>query len=111
MAAYNAARAAKIEKVYQGLCKLRGMPGFPTNEDALKLFAAAVSQFVSFKVKDHEILEGTFVPFDWLIEKVASSCEFFPPPIKMRRIYEQYWHPVDNKTASSLEAAADGEYL
>lgn len=84
------------------LIQLNWMHGFPPEERQFLLLCKLWGRFASLEQSDHPDL-GQVVPAQWLIEQVATTQRFFPPPIEARRIYETYFPPVDGRSAQQLE--------
>jgi hypothetical protein len=101
-----------IRIALEQLSLLSGYEKLIANEKGLKLFASAVASFADDRERTHEILfpDGRkIIPLNWLLEEIMKTCIFLPMPIQMRRIYEEYFSPLDGRYASQLESIADGE--
>jgi len=97
--------------------RLRYMPKFPTEPDQLQFLCGIWARFVQtvevYDWSDDPELQrpdwdlGWVNPLDWLIGKIAETCEFFPPPIKVRRLYGDHFRPLDGKYAEELTAVLE----
>jgi len=95
------------------------LPGGPKNKEELVGCAKAFLRIVQNKtlaewqsrVQDEEakqayvaLLGGYSTDAEWLIAQLADSCEMFPKPIQMRKIYEQCFTPADGVKSGELLA-------
>ena len=78
------------------------MRGFPT-PDHFESVAKAYAKFVCVDEVTHSQL-GTVVPLAWLIDQIENKCEWFPAPVRARKMYGKYFLPMDR-----MEAPADLE--
>lgn len=86
----------KIEAVRMALSKLSDMRSYPQNPKGLEIIVKAVANFVDTEPRWHHKLGEIVIPLDWLIERAASECEFFPYPKTLRRMYSVYFTPLDD---------------
>jgi len=80
----------------QKLQSLAHLRGYPPNGESLKLVARSFLRIVHnkpVKYKGEEVNDA-----EKLIELCGDTCEFFPAPIQMRRIYSQYAKPATEVT-------------
>jgi hypothetical protein len=101
----------KLEYVYEQICVLNWMKGFPKEEKQLRFISKIVAGWAARKPKKHPVLcpDGSEIaPLEWLMAEIGSTQEFFPPPIVMRQIYETQWTPLDGKQSPDILAAIDG---
>jgi hypothetical protein len=95
------------------LMRLSWMDGFPREEKAHAEIAKAMLGFLcdqpevwedqdvpgvlggkKVKIQDAIPVEETV---DWLIARIVANCERFPPPAKMRKLYDSKWRVADRK--------------
>lgn len=101
----------------EALSSLSWMPKYPAKTDDLKFISRILATFVqTVEVNDwdpddvewsQEHCLGWVNPLRWLMDEVSQTCQVFPVPIRFRKIYEQHFHPLDNRTANSLESVIE----
>ena len=87
----------KLEYVRAAILGLKDMRGFPSNEKALARIVKVVATFVDIEPQWHFKLREVVIPFEWLMDRVAAECEYFPMPVVLRRMYEVYFSPLDSR--------------
>jgi hypothetical protein len=100
------------------LQRFEGLPGVPQTVEGLKSFAGAFLRIVcdqaAFEVEEYDTTARTPIKrkieavsrqevTDWLINQLCSTCERFPMPIAMRRVYESKYICADRMTSGDLE--------
>ncbi len=110
-------------EVMEALDALSWMPKYPDKPEHLKLISKCIAQFcdtgeINYTDFDPDdptqttpgpMAWGWVKPLDWIIDRVASTCYSFPPPIRFRQIYVEGtpFCPVDGKTANNLLAVIE----
>jgi hypothetical protein len=102
----------RVKDVAEVLPTLSWMPNYPKEEDHFTFFCRALAKFVQTQDRCHWSNEdpewnekfalGWVNPLQWLVEKVGETCEFFPPPIKWRTIYCEFFPPLDHQSPNDL---------
>ena len=112
----------RVDSVLIALHRLTWMRGFPTGDNIpqqLEVIATAIARFCQTVQVNHKsdpetsstgsttLDLGWVVPLEWLVSEVASTFEWFPPPIRWRMVYETRFVPLDKKTSSDLTGVVE----
>jgi hypothetical protein len=101
--------------ILEKITVLSYLPKYPPEEKQLKFICRRLAAFVQTVDVNHSCPAdprptdmGWVNPLDWLLDQVADTfSSYFPAPIAMRKIYEQYFTPLDGKTSSELESVIE----
>ncbi len=99
--------AERTADVLTALGQIDHMKGFPREDKNLRFIARVLAKFIDTEEQEHEALGGRVIPLEWIVEEVAAHCEYFPPPIKWREMYQQYFQPLDGRSAYDMRALAE----
>ena len=101
----------------QQLRRFEGLPGVPQSPEALMSFARAFLHIVAEQpaTEIEEYDDEAHAPVrrkvesvsrqetvDWLINELLGSCDRFPPPIIMRRVYECRYRCADGRLSGEM---------
>ena len=110
---------ANLNGVKSKLARLGGLDKFPRTPEGLDGIADAVLDIVGDQpacwTEEYDPEQGKAIPtliraamaaeetLDWLVGRVMAGCETFPPPIVMRRLYDEKFDTSDGRTPAEVE--------
>lgn len=103
----------RIVEIGKMMGSLGWMKGYPQEERHIAMICRCIANFAQTvgvqRVPENPDdpapdADGWVYPAAWLFDRIGETCEWFPKPIQMRRIYETKFHPLDGKNSVDMES-------